>query len=112
MDGSVDGETTRAPGSGCRNALAEATAVDGTAAAGVQVWKSCVWKILPERVRAKSEPSGENQTSWTGPVAGDASIRSTEGLPMRRQSVCCAAATATAASASASNLRPFRNVPL
>jgi hypothetical protein len=61
--------------------------VSATSAAAAQVSKSAVSKTLPEGVRAKSiEPPAEYHTRSTGPVAGEASMRSTEELPTFRQS--------------------------
>ena len=95
MEGFEAVETTRAPDSGNRAAVAGTGAlVSAPLAAAVHVSKSAVSKTLPEGVRAKSsEPSGEYHTRSTGPVAGEASISSTEELPTLRQSgeVCAAA---------------------
>ena len=54
----------------------------------------------PEWVRAKSRPSGPNQTVSTGPVAGDARRSSTAGVPTRRHATFWAAAEAASTSGS------------
>ena len=108
-------ETTRAPGSGSRAAVAGIRAfVSATLAAAAHVSKSAVSKTLPDGVRAKSsEPSAEYHTRSTGPVAGEASISSTEELPTFRQSGrVCAAARNTPASARPMSRIGTRIVPL
>ncbi len=102
MEGLEAVETTRAPSSGSRAGVAGIGAlVSATLAAAAHVSKSAVSKTLPDGVRAKSsEPPAEYHTRSTGPVAGEASISSTEELPTFRQSGCvCAAASNTPVSA-------------
>jgi hypothetical protein len=108
-------ETTRAPGSGSRAGVAGIRVfVSATLATAAHVWKSAVSKTLPESVRAKSsEPSAEYHTRSTGPVAGEASISSTEELPTFRQSGRgCAAARNTTASTRPMSRIGTRIVPL
>ena len=62
------------------------TNVIGTFTATDHVSMSDDSKIRPAAVWAnRRAPSGENHTRLTGPVAGDASARSTVKLPIRRQ---------------------------